>query len=122
MARFQYLNVNPNQQKRNDCVTRAIKLASGLEYAEVRRKLYHTGRLLGCNRLCWKCYNFLLTNVFGYRLVNCDDMTVADFANANKKGKYLIRIDYHLTFLQDGTIYDIWNCLDRNCVLAWRVD
>ena len=122
MARFEYLNVNPNQQKRNDCVTRAIKLASGLEYGEVRRKLYHTGKLLDCTRLCWRCYNFRLTNVFGYKLVNCDDMTVADFANANKKGKYLIRIDYHLTFLQDGTIYDIWNCLNRKCVLAWRVD
>ena len=121
MARFKYLNVNPNKQKRNDCVTRAIKLASGLEYAEVRRKLYHTGKLLGCTRLCWQCYNFLLTNVFGYKLENCDDMTVADFANANKKGKYLIRIDYHLTFLQDGTIYDIWDCLNRKCVLAWKV-
>lgn len=121
MAQFRYWNENPQGEKHNDCVTRAITLASGLTYAEVRKKLFHTSRLLGCVRLCWSCYSFLLTDVLGYRQVNCDGMTVRDFADLHPNGTYLIRIDSHLTALRDGAIHDIWNCLDKKCFIAWKV-
>lgn len=121
MARFIYLNVSPQGEHKNDCVTRAITLASGLPYSTVRKKLFHTSRLLGCMKLCWSCYSFLLTNVLGYRQVNCDDMTVEEFADTHQNGTYLIRIDQHLTTVVNGNLMDTFYCGDKMCHIAWKV-
>ena len=121
MAKFVYLNINPDGAHKNDCVTRAITLASGLKYSTVRKKLFHTARLLGCMKLCWTCYSFLLANVLGYRQVNCDDMTVGEFAENHQNGTYLIRIDQHLTTVVNGDLIDIFDCRNRKCHIAWKV-
>ena len=39
MSKFVYYNNNPYGLKEEDCVTRAITLASGLPYFEVQKKL-----------------------------------------------------------------------------------
>lgn len=122
MAKFIYLNTSPNGEHKNDCVSRAITLASGIDYPIVRKKLFHTARLLGCEKLCWSCYSFLLTQVLGYRQVNCDGMTVGEFADLHPQGTYLIRIDQHLTTVIDGNSYDTFECRHRLCHIAWRVD
>lgn len=122
MAKYRYWNENPQGEKRNDCVTRAISFASGLSYSQVRKKLFHTAKLLDCeSRLCWTCYSFFITEVLGCRQVNCDGMSVGQFADLNPYGTYLIRIDSHLTTLRDNKIYDIWDCRDRQCFIAWKV-
>lgn len=120
MPNFVYYNVNPNNQRINDCVTRAIKLASGLDYSTIRRKLFHTAKLLNCTKLCWTCYMFLIQEVLGYRATNCDNMTVGEFAFLHPHGTYLIRIPNHLTCLIDGQIHDTWDCLDKPCTIAWK--
>lgn len=122
MAKFIYLNTSPDGEHKNDCVSRAITLASGIDYPIVRKKLFHTARLLGCKKLCWSCYSFLLTQVLGYRQVNCDGMTVGEFADLHPRGTYLIRIDQHLTTVIDGNSYDTFDCRHRFCHIAWRVD
>lgn len=121
MANFRYVNLNPNGEHRNDCVTRAISLASGLDYSEVRRKLRYTSRLLDCIRLCWSCYSFFITEVLGCRQVNCDGLTVGEFADLHPTGIYLIRIEGHLTTVCNSEIRDTWNCQDKKCFIAWKV-
>ena len=121
MARFQYLNVNPNKQQRNDCVTRAISLASGLPYEEVRKKLYHSAKLLDCEKLCPTCYSFAIQEVLGGVPRNCDGMTVGEFADRNPNGTYLIRIEGHLLCVIDNCIYDLWDNRYRFCDLAWKM-
>lgn len=121
MAVFRYWNENPNGESKNDCVTRAIAFASGLQYEKVRRKLFHTAKLLDCYKLCWSCYAHFIAYVLGCRQVNCDGMTVEEFANKNPQGTYLIRIDMHLTAVKDGVIYDIFDCRNRRCHIAWEV-
>lgn len=122
MARFEYLNVNPNQTKRNDCVTRAISLASGLPYSLVRRKLFHTKKLLDCeSSYCPTCYSFLIQEAIGGVPKNCDGMTVGEFADLHPIGIYIVRIEGHLTTIIDNVIYDIWDCRNRLCTNAWEV-
>ena len=121
MAGFRYWNENPQGERHNDCVTRAITLASGLPYAEVRRKLFHTAKLLGCSKLCWSCYAFLISNVLGGKQVNCDGMSVEEFADEHKQGTYLLRIDMHLTTIIDGVLYDTFDCRERLCHIAWEI-
>lgn len=122
MAKFRYWNENPMGNEVSDCVTRAIKLASKLPYTTIRKKLFHTKELLECeSSYCSTCYSFLVQEVLGGVPKNCDGMTVGEFADQHYKGVYLIRISGHLTCLIDGVCYDLWNCLDRKCDLAWQM-
>lgn len=123
MAKFRYYNRNDDPKiHRNDCVTRAISLASGLPYSEIRRKLRNTASLLDCeSSLCHTCYGFLIQEVLGGVPKDCYGMTVGEFADKHSKGIYLIRISGHLTCLIDGILYDLWNCLDKPCSLAWEM-
>ena len=121
MSMFRYWNVNPQGEKHNDCVTRAISLASGVPYNIVRKKLFHTAKLLDCEKLCPTCYSFLIQEVLGGVPKNCDGMSVGKFADNYPQGTYLIRIKGHLTAVINNTCYDIWNCLNRECDMAWQL-
>ena len=122
MASFRYYNRNDDKVKRNDCVTRAISLASGLKFSTIRKKLRSTASLLNCETsLCPTCYGFLIQEVLGGTPKNCEGMTVGEFANKHPIGIYLIRISGHLTCVIDSVCYDLWNCLDRECYLAWQM-
>lgn len=121
MASFRYYNLNPNKEERNDCVTRAISFATQISYPTIRKKLYHTAKLLNCQKLCPTCYSFAIQEVLGGIPIHCEDMSVKEFADRHPKGIYLIRIRGHLTVIQDGICYDIWNCLDRECDIAWQM-
>ena len=122
MASFRYYNRNDDKIQTNDCVTRAISLASNLDYSTIRKKLRSTASLLDCeSSLCPTCYGFLIQQVLGGTPKNCEGMTVGEFADKHPLGIYLIRISGHLTCVIDTVCYDIWDCLDRECDLAWQL-
>lgn len=118
---FKYLNLNPLELQEEDCVTRAISLASGYSYAEIQDKLYYISKLLECERLCVCCYQHLLTDVFKYDKVFCRGMTVAEFATLHPEGIYLIRMEGHLSVLVNGVIYDLWDCSQEYLTDVWHV-
>jgi hypothetical protein len=118
---FRYYNNNPLSREEEDCVTRAITLASGLSYAEVQDKLYYMARLLDCEELCVCCYKNLLDNIFCYPRLQCSGMTVGEIADDNPEGTLLVRIDGHLTCIVDGIIRDLWDCSDRYADIVWKV-
>lgn len=122
MAEFCYYNRNYDDLHISDCVTRAISLASELSYAQTRRKLRYTSKLLQCeSSLCPTCYGFLIQEVLGGIPKNCDNMSVGEFADKHPIGTYLVRIQGHLTCVKDNKIMDIWNCMSRKCDLAWEI-
>ena len=122
MARFVYLNVNPDGLTESDCVVRAITLASGLPYEEVEDKLWLTAELLNCDMLCRFCYKNFIENILKYPEVETDDMTVDEFADAHPYGTYLVRVPNHLTVVVDNVIYDIWDCRDEISTIAWQAE
>lgn len=123
MADYVYLNVNPDKLTVSDCVTRAITLTTGLSYSKVRKMLFHTAKLLGCEKLCVMCYKFLIEDVLKCRRVNCDGMYPEDFANLNIRGIYLLRMNGHICSCIDGKIYDIFDSRYYDLLTdAWRVD
>lgn len=121
MARYIYYNQNPDGNKENDCVTRAISLASGLKYTEVRKKLFYTSRLLNCEKLCVCCYEHLLEDVLKYEPIQCDELTVEEFADLYPHGTYLVRMNGHISTIINNTIYDIFDCRDIEISNAWKV-
>ena len=122
MAKMVYLNMNPDNRKISDCVTRAISLACDLEYSKVRKMLYHTAKLLGCMKLCVMCYKFLIEDVLKGKRVNCDGMYPNDFADTHPFGKYLLRMNGHICCCIDGKIYDIFDSRFYNFLTdAWKI-
>lgn len=120
MGRFVYYNNNPNGETREDCVTRAITLASGLDYFDVARKLKLTAELMECEKLCVCCYDFLIEKVLLFPKVEIErGMTVGDFAEQHPRGIYLLRMEQHITTLIDGKLYDLWDSSDREITHAW---
>lgn len=119
---FKFVNVNPSGARTDDCVTRAISLASGYDYFDIQEKLVLTSKLFGCDRLARCCYQNLLEYVFGYTPVECHGLTIDEFCIENPYGTYLIRIQGHLTAVIDGVINDTWDCGDFICDKAWRVN
>ncbi len=123
MAEFVYVNVSPEGERKNDCVTRAITLTTGLGYPEVRKKLFHTAKLLNCqSRLCPACYRHLLEDIFKFEQINCEGYTVGEFADEHPVGTYILRVPSHLTAVIDGKSYDTFDCRDSWCDIAWKVD
>lgn len=123
MAKFILYNRNPDGYKESDCVTRALSLASGLPYTEIRKKLFYTAKLYKCEKLCKFCYSNFISNILKYKKVNCNGLTVEEFADLNPNGIFLVRVPFHLTTIIDGCIYDIWDCRDEFCDTVWkRVD
>ena len=74
MSRFIYYNNNPYGLKEEDCVTRAISLASGLDYFDISKKLKLTSELLECEKLCVCCYDFLIEEVLMFSKVDCNTL------------------------------------------------
>ena len=122
MARFRYWNQNPDLLHKNDCVTRAISFASGIPYAEVRKKLRCVAILFDCERICMSCYKHLIENVLYYKPFNCDGMTVEEFADMHPVGVYLVRMEQHISVIVDNTIYDIFDCRNHILTNAWAVN
>ena len=122
MADYVFYNNNPDLLIENDCVTRAISLASGLPYEAIEDKLYLTSKLFECPKLCICCYENLLNYVFNYEnIYGVEGMTIGDFADKFPYGVYLVRVEGHLTCVIDNNIMDIWDCRDKIVDLVWEV-
>ncbi len=122
MAKFRYYNRDEDNVHRNNCVTRAISLASGMSMGETRRKLRCVATLFDCYpRICLSCYRHLIENVLRYKPLNCDGMTVEEFADLHPIGTYLVRMDQHISIIIDNTIMDIFDCRDHILTDAWEV-
>lgn len=122
MADFEYTNLNPLSLTEEDCVTRAISLASGYSYAEIQDKLYYISELMECERLCVCCYKHLLDSVFCYDRLPCYNMTVGEIADEYSDCILLVRIEGHLTCVVYGTIHDLWDCSASYADIVWLVE
>lgn len=122
MARYKFLNLNPLGKREEDCVCRAISLALDEDYYIIENKLHLIGELFECEELCVCCYKFLLDNIYNLdRIEEYQGYTIEEFANSNCYGKYLVRVEGHLTCVIDNVCYDIWDCRDKIVDLIWKV-
>lgn len=121
MARWIYYNRNEDGEHISDCVTRAISTATGLSYPQIRRKLHHTSRLFACDKLTRDCYSNLMDKVLECPRVECRGLTVGQFADLHPYGTFVLRVPNHATTVISGNVYDIFDCRDYPCDIAWQV-
>ena len=119
---FIYYNHNPDGELLEDCVTRAISLATGLEYDGVSNLLELTSMLYKCEKLCVCCYHNLLEDILCYKRVTCKKgEIVKEVAQKHKHDTLIIRIEGHLTCSVKGFIMDTWNCENRYVDCYWVI-
>jgi hypothetical protein len=119
---FTYYNNNPLSLEEEDCVTRAIALASNLPYSAIKDKLYYMAQLLDCNALCVCCYSKLLDYIFQYDRVPCKGYTVGEIVQKYDNSTLLIRMNGHLTCAIDGILYDLWDSSEELADIVWVVN
>ena len=119
---FNYINLNPLSLEQEDCVIRAISLASGYSYAEIQDKLYYMSQLLECDPLCVGCYQHLLDDIFKYDRVGGRGLTVQEIADLYDDCILLVRIEGHLTCCVYGKINDTWDSGDYPVDIVWVVN
>lgn len=120
MSEYYYLNLNPLGEDEQDCVCRAISLATGRHYYDIERKLWLTAQLFDCEELCVCCYHHLLDKVFEYPKVYCRDMTVSEFMRKHRRGTFILRMKGHCTCIINGRLFDTQDCLDKVVTDAWH--
>ena len=122
MTDFYYHNVNPTKSVEQDCVTRAISLASGIPYKAVSKLLQIIAKEHDCDALCVCCYHHLLEDTLGYRIKFVkDNKRVKDIAKEYANNIVIVRIDGHLTACMYGVCVDIWDCTQEKVDCFWIV-
>jgi hypothetical protein len=115
-SRNKFFNPNPTKKTdRGDCVVRAMCKATGKDWNTVFIELCKLGMELKAmpnDKITWKEY--LERNGFQYHKITVKKGskrgTVAQFAEKNKKGTYVLSVANHLVTAEDGYYYDTWDC------------
>ena len=113
---FKFYNLNPFKKKSaGDCVARAISGATSLNWEQVIRELTDYGIKLGYvfnmkeTYDKWLCENGWRKNKQP-RKPNNKKYTIKEFCKLQPKGIFIVGVANHLTFIEDGILYDTWNC------------
>ena len=118
-GRHQYFRMKYKKDRVGDCVIRALAIATGEDYQDVRTELWETsykdGYMPNSNENYTK---FLLKRGFipekkikGFNLGRypaCKDCT------------YVVRLSRHVVCLDQGLVRDIWDCREWYPYKTWR--
>ena len=119
---WKFLNLQPLGKLEEDCVTRAISLATGQDYKTIQEQLLLISELFECEKLCVCCYKHLLDYVYNFeRIEAVQGMTIEEFLEHFDTGIFIIRVDGHLTCAIDGNIIDTWDCTNKIVDIVWFV-
>lgn len=126
---YKFLNPHPQGKRVGDCVKRAITIASGKDYNEVKRELNHYKRKTGA-----EVFNEWHKNVEPYIKetlggVKMSFPAVKGEARMNgkmfcvkyPKGTYILQMARHLVCCIDGCLYDTWDCYDKCVYTAYKI-
>ena len=110
---FVYTNPNPIKRNIGDCVIRAIAIATDSSWEKIYMDLCAEGLEMADlpnSNAVWSSY----LKKLGFRKSivpdTCPDCyTVADFADDNPYGLYILCTGSHVVTIIDGNIFDAWD-------------
>lgn len=114
---YRHANPNPYGKTVGDCTVRAIALATNKSWVIVYLSLCIYGLIIGdmpSSNEVWMKY--LSDN--GWTFHRLQDTcpfcyTVADFANDNNRGTYIVGTGTHVVCIKQGDSMDAWNSEDK---------
>lgn len=116
---YKYHNQNPLEILTDDCTVRAISMAEGTTWDHTYDKLSELaqsyGTLLNDRGFI---INYLDNNYYRLSIKN---MTVGEVSAMYKDKILLITMPSHITVSKFGTVYDLFDCRDREIEYVWVV-
>lgn len=110
---FIYTNPNPIKRNIGDCVIRAIAIATDSSWEKTYMDLCAEGLEMADlpnSNAVWSSYLKKLGFCKSIVPDTCPDCyTVADFANDNPYGLYILCTGNHVVTIIDGNIFDAWD-------------
>lgn len=127
MENFKLFNAHPKGKRVGDCVKRAITVAEGRDYNEVKRDLNRLKRSLNAKafnqKKVWKRY--MKNNNYEILKFPAEKgkprMNGDRFTRAYPKGTYILSMAKHLSVSVDGVIYDTFDCREKCVYQAFKV-
>lgn len=122
---FEKYNNHPKGLTTNDCVVRAISKGLNKDYLETRRELNKVKRDLGFDS--YKQSKFIYKYLSDYEriIIRAEKgkprVKGYDFIELYPKGTYIVSMAGHLSVIEDGVLYDLWDCRYRSVYTAWKV-
>lgn len=124
---YKFCNPHPDGKRVRDCVKRAICLAEGRDYRDVKNELNRLKREIGAEKFNsnnnWKTY----IDRKGYNKISFpavageSRMNGHKFAETYPTGSYILRMAGHLSACVDGVILDTWDCRSKCVYNAYKV-
>lgn len=124
---YKFCNPHPDGKLVGDCVKRAICLAEGRDYRDVKIELNRLKRELGLSafnsNVNWKTYvSRKKYSKLSFPAVSGESrMNGHTFAATHPTGSYILRMSRHLVACVDGVILDTWDCRDKCVYNAYKV-
>ena len=121
---YVHLNPNPNGAYVEDCVIRAIAIATNQSWDEVAIYLFLQAFIMKNMPSVNKVWGTYLTSIgfSQHQLPNiCPDCyTVRDFCMDNPYGIFILATGSHVIAVIDGDYYDAWDSGDELPTSVWR--
>lgn len=115
---YVYANPNPMRLRIDDCVVRALSLATDQSWDEVFQDLCAlAARLKRMPNDCNVYRTYLQNAGFTRTPVSYQKgfkrPTVASFTQDHPRGAYVLEINKHVVAVRDGRYLDIWDCGEK---------
>lgn len=121
---FKLFNPNPNGSYVEDCVIRAISIATNKPWDEVYINVALQGFIMKNMPSVNKVWGNYLSSIgfTNYLLPNtCPDCyTIRDFCRDNPIGIFILATGSHVVAVKDGDYYDTWDSGDQMPTSVWR--
>lgn len=122
-----FIGYNPNPVRSDpvgDCAVRAVAKALDITWEDAYAKLSASGFLMG-DILNSDAVLAAVLRSNGFRRGTVDNdcpdcYTVADFADDNKEGIYVVKSDNHVATIIDGNLFDSWDSSNRVPLWYWE--
>lgn len=122
-----FIGYNPNPVRSDpvgDCAVRAVAKALDITWEDAYARLSASGFLMG-DILNSDAVLAAVLRSNGFRRGTVDNdcpdcYTVADFADDNKEGIYVVKSDNHVATIIDGNLFDSWDSSNRVPLWYWE--
>ena len=116
---YKFYNANARGKFVNDCTIRAISVAEGKSWDDT---YFELSEIAQRNGIILDDVNFIEPLLDSrYERICYSGRTVGEFAEEHPRGTFLITMNGHITCCIDGTIYDTFDCRNREMWCSWYV-
>lgn len=117
---YRFFNANRFGARVNDCVVRSISLAEGNSWDTTYDKLSQLAKEKGT---LLDDVNFVEEYLDErYKRACHRSKIIKDFIKEHPVGIYLITMPNHITCCIDGTLFDTFDCTNREMWCSWEID